>query len=79
MKIATPDHLAAGESAARGSRHCASIASVGVVEIVEVARIKYPAIADKSVVNIYPFDEATAATEPRVERFTKAQREPPDT
>ncbi len=78
MKIATPNHLAARESAPRGSRHCASVVSVRVVEIVKVA-IEDPAIADESVVNVNPFDEAAAATEPWIEWFTKAQREPSDT
>jgi len=53
--------------------------SVGVVEIVEVAGIKDPAIADVGVANVNPLDEAAAATEPGVEWFTIAQREPPDT
>lgn len=79
VKLATPDHLAAGEGATRSGSYSASVVSIPEVVIAEVACVENRRIADERVANVDPFCEPWTATEPRIEWLTKPQREPANT
>lgn len=79
VKLTTPDHLAAGERAARSGSYSASVVSIPEIVILNIARVENRRIADKRVANVDAFCEPWSTVEPRIERLAKPQREPPYT
>jgi hypothetical protein len=79
VKLATPDHLAAGEGATRSGSYSASVVSIPEVVIPEIACVENRRIADERVANVDPFCEPRTAAEPGIEWLTKPQREPANT
>lgn len=79
MKLTTPDHLAAGEGAARSGSYSARVVSIPEIVILNIARVENRRIADKRVANVDAFCEPWTTMEPRIERLAKPKREPPYT
>ncbi len=77
MELAAIDPLASNKGIVIGNGHRVHIARVHVVEVTNVRGEDVP-VADKGVVNVDPLREAAATTEPWIERFAVAEREPAD-
>jgi hypothetical protein len=70
------DGLATGEAASGSSRHRMGVMCVSVVKIVGV--VNDIDVANERIANVDALSEPVPATEPRMERFAKTQREPAD-
>ena len=77
VKCAAIDHLTMSKGTAIRDRDCTHIVRVDEIHIVNIPVQNAP-VANERIAEVDPLPESHAATEPREERFAKAQGEPAD-